>query len=151
MFVTDRVPPFLNTYIHNIKQTALGTVVLGATRESGVCDTGVSVAGIREILGWARRLLPALDQARIVRSWAGVRMVPPDGYPIMGRVEGLENFLHAVMHRGVTLGPIVGRLLVEIMTQGEPAIDIEPYRMSRFGNASAGELGDVKETFYAAG
>jgi len=151
MFVTDRVPPFLNTYIHNIKQTPLGTVVLGATRESGVLDTGVSVPGIREILGWARRLLPALDRAQVVRCWAGVRMVPPDGYPIMGRVEGFENFLHAVMHRGVTLGPIVGRLLVEIITEGTPSIDIDPYRMSRFGNTSIEELGEAKETFYAAG
>jgi glycine/D-amino acid oxidase-like deaminating enzyme len=151
MFVTDRIPRFLNTYIHNIKQTLSGTVVLGATRESGVRDTGVSVAGIKEILGWARRLLPTLDRARIVRSWAGVRMVPPDGYPIMGKVEGLDNFVHAVMHRGVTLGPIVGRLLVEIITHGQPSIDIEPYRMSRFADASSDELGDVKETFYAAG
>ena len=150
MFVTDRIPRFLNTYIHNIKQTASGTVVLGATRESGVRDTGVTVAGIREILGWARRLLPALDHANIVRSWAGVRMVPPDGYPIMGKVEDLENFVHAVMHRGVSLGPIVGQLLVEIITGQAPSIDLHPYRMSRFSNATAEELGDVKETFYAA-
>lgn len=149
MFVTDRMPPFLNTYIHNIKQTASGTVVLGATRESGVRDTGVSVPGIREILGWARRLLPKLDEARIVRCWAGVRMVPPDGYPILGQVEGFDNFLHAVMHRGVTLGPIVGRLLVEIITEGRPSIDISNYRMSRFGQGTATQLEDVKETFYA--
>lgn len=148
MFVTDRLPPFLNTYIHNIKQTPYGTVVLGATRESGVRDTGISVAGIREILGWARRLLPKLDEARIVRCWAGVRMVPPDGYPIMGAVEGFENFVHAVMHRGVTLGPIVGKLLVEIIAEGRPSIDLSPYRMSRFG-ALPGVLEDVKETFYA--
>jgi sarcosine oxidase subunit beta len=151
MFVTDRMPRFLNTYIHNIKQTASGTVVLGATRESGVRDTATSVQGAREILGWARRLLPFLDRARVVRSWAGVRMVPPDGYPIIGSVEGLERFVHAVMHRGVTLAPIVGRLLVELITEGRTALDIHPYRMSRFATATASDLGDVKETFYASG
>lgn len=148
MFVTDRMPRFLNTYIHNIKQTVSGTVVLGATRESGVRDTATSVQGTREILGWARRLLPPLDQARIVRSWAGVRMVPPDGYPIMGKVEGLEGLVHAVMHRGVTLGPIVGQLLVELITEGRTSLDIHPYRMSRF--TAADELKDVQETFYAS-
>lgn len=150
MFVTDRMPPFLNTYIHNIKQTASGTVVLGATRESGVRNTATSVQGTREILGWARRLLPALDRARLVRSWAGVRMVPPDGYPIMGKVEGLEGFLHAVMHRGVTLGPIVGQLLVELITDGRTTLDIHPYRMSRFAGTDATDLADAKETFYAS-
>lgn len=151
MFVTDRMPRFLNTYIHNIKQTASGTVVLGATRESGVRDTGTSVQGAREILGWARRLLPFLDRARVVRSWAGVRMVPPDGYPIIGSVEGLERFVHAVMHRGVTLAPIVGQLLVELITEGRTSLDIHPYRMSRFSAATASDPGDVKETFYASG
>ncbi|TAK82015.1 MAG: FAD-binding oxidoreductase [Betaproteobacteria bacterium] len=149
MFVTDRVPRFLNTYIHNIKQTVSGTVVLGATRESGVRDTGISIAGIREILGWARRLLPALERARIVRCWAGVRMVPPDGYPIIGKVEGLDNLVQAVMHRGVTLGPIVGKLLVELMIEGKTSIDISPYNVSRFGHTGVAELGAAQETFYA--
>jgi glycine/D-amino acid oxidase-like deaminating enzyme len=67
----------------------------------------------------------------------------------MGPVEGFDNFLHAVMHRGVTLGPIAARLLVEIITEGRPSIDITAYRMSRFGDASTAQLGDVKETFYA--
>ena len=150
MFVTDRMPRFLNTYIHNIKQTVSGTVVLGATRESGIRNTDTTVAGTKEILDWARRLLPVLNHARVVRTWAGVRMVPPDGYPIMGKVEGLEGLVHAVMHRGVTLGPIVGQLLVEIMTEGRTSLDIQPYRMSRFASDAASELADVKETFYAA-
>jgi glycine/D-amino acid oxidase-like deaminating enzyme len=77
-------------------------------------------------------------------------MVPPDGYPIIGTVEGLENFVQAVMHRGVSLGPIVGQLLVEIITGQAPSIDLHAYRMSRFGDAVAEALGDVKETFYAA-
>lgn len=149
MFVTNRLPPFMNTYVHNIKQTASGTVVFGATREAGVRDTGVTAAGIREMLGWARRLLPKLDEAHIVRCWSGIRMVPPDGYPIMGAVEGFDNFLHAVMHRGVTLGPVVGTLLTGLLTDGRTSFDITPYRMSRFAEA-AGMPMAVKESFYGS-
>lgn len=148
MFVTDRVPRFLHTYFHNVKQTVSGTVVLGATRESGVRDTGVSPQGMREILGTARRLLPPLDRARVVRAWAGVRTVPPDGYPIIGAVEGLEGYVHAVMHRGVTLAPLVGQVLAEVMMQGRTSHDIHPYRMSRFAAAEVHE--PARETFYAA-
>ena len=42
MFVTERIPPLLRTYVHNIKQTPAGTIVFGTTREPGVKDTTVT-------------------------------------------------------------------------------------------------------------
>ena len=59
MFVTERIPPLLRTYVHNIKQTPSGTIVIGATRESGVTTADTTLAGTREILDWAVRLIPA--------------------------------------------------------------------------------------------
>lgn len=149
MFVTERIAPLLRTYVHNIKQTRSGTVVIGATRESGITDTATTVAGTAEILGWAVRLIPALGGVNLLRSWAGIRPVPPDGYPIIGPVDGMERLLVAVMHRGVTLAPIVGRILVDLILAGATERDIAPYRLVRFDNASTEALGEAQETFYA--
>jgi len=151
MFVSERIPPLLRTYVHNIKQTHAGTIVFGATRESGVTDVGTTVAGTKEILAWAVRLLPALAQVRLVRSWAGIRPVPPDGYPIIGPVEGVERLLISVMHRGVTLAPVIGEIMTELITTGRTKHNIEPYLLSRFADAPAGSLGEVQEKFYVAG
>ena len=146
MFVTERIPPLLRTYVHNIKQTPAGTIVMGATRENGFTDTATTVAGTREILDWAVRLIPALTNVKLLRSWAGVRPVPPDGYPIIGKVDGIDGLLLAVMHRGVTLAPVVGRILADLAINGSTPHDIDPYRLSRFANTNHGE---AEETFYA--
>jgi len=40
------------------------------------------------------------------------------------------NFGHA--HHGLTLGPVTGRLLAEMMTGESSSIDPRPYRADRF-------------------
>ena len=147
MFVTERIPPLLRTYVHNIKQTPSGTIVLGATRENGCTDTDTTVEGTREILDWAVRLIPALANVKLLRSWAGIRPVPPDGYPIIGRPDGIDGLLIAVMHRGVTLAPVVGSILADLAISGSTRHDIDPYRLSRFANTA--DHREAEETFYA--
>jgi D-amino-acid dehydrogenase len=55
--------------------------------------------------------------------------------PIIGPLPGKTglwlDFGH--QHLGLTLGPISGRLLAEMMTGEAPAIDPEPFRADRFG------------------
>lgn len=151
MFVSERIPPLLRTYVHNIKQAASGGIVIGATRETGVTEVSTTVAGAREILSWAVRLIPALAEVRLLRSWSGIRPVPPDGYPIIGAVPGLERLLVAVMHRGVTLAPIVGESLVELMLTGRSTLDLAPYDVTRFAASPETRGSEVKESFYGTG
>jgi sarcosine oxidase subunit beta len=147
MFVTERIPPLLRTYVHNIKQTPAGTIVFGTTREPGVKDTTVtSVEGTHKMLKWASELIPALANVKLLRSWAGLRLLPPDGYPIIGRPEGVDGLLLAVMHRGVTLAPAVGGILTDLITDGKTALDISPYRLERFASSAVGA--EAQETFY---
>ncbi|MET0744737.1 MAG: FAD-binding oxidoreductase [Microvirga sp.] len=66
--------------------------------------------------------------------WMGSRPCTPDMMPIIGPAPKHKNlwfgFGHA--HHGLTLGPVTGRLLAEMIT-GEPTvIDPTPYRADRF-------------------
>ncbi|WP_457795515.1 NAD(P)/FAD-dependent oxidoreductase [Methylocystis sp. S23] len=81
----------------------------------------------------ARKLFPlgaALDPA----PWKGARPCLPDMLPVLGpapRHKGLWfDFGHA--HHGLTLGPVSGRLLAEMMTGETPFADPAPYRAERF-------------------
>ncbi len=149
MFVTERIPPLLNTYVHNIKQTRSGTIVFGATRESGTLDVGTTVEGAKQVVNWAVGVVPPLADVRILRSWAGIRPVPADGYPVIGRVDGVDRFLVAVMHRGVTFAPLIGKILVDLIVEGETDLDISPYQLSRFADAAVDDEVIVEETYYA--
>ena len=66
--------------------------------------------------------------------WLGARPCLPDMLPVLGpapRHPGLWfNFGHA--HHGLTLGPITGRLLAELMIGAPPLLDVSPYRADRF-------------------
>jgi D-amino-acid dehydrogenase len=66
--------------------------------------------------------------------WMGVRPCTPDMMPIIGPAPKHKNlwfgFGHA--HHGLTLGPVTGRLIAEMMTGEKPAVDPSPYRAERF-------------------
>lgn len=66
--------------------------------------------------------------------WMGMRPCTPDMMPIIGKAGKHKNlwfsFGHA--HHGMTLGPITGRLVAEMVTGEKPVIDPTPYRPDRF-------------------
>ena len=82
----------------------------------------------------AREVFP-LGQRVEAEPWLGRRPCLPDMLPIIGqapRHEGLWlNFGHH--HLGLTMGPVTGRLLAEMMTGEQPFTDPAPYRAERFG------------------
>ena len=81
----------------------------------------------------ARRLFP-LAGRRDPAPWMGCRPCLPDMLPVIGqagRHKGLWfNFGHH--HHGLTLGPVTGRLLAEMLTGQTPFTDPAPYRSERF-------------------
>lgn len=76
-------------------------------------------------------IVPALADATVERVLIGVRPMPQDDHPIIGPV-GPHGFYVAVMHSGVTLGPLVGELIAREMVLGETVAALEPFRPSRF-------------------
>ncbi|HEX8165187.1 MAG TPA: FAD-binding oxidoreductase [Beijerinckiaceae bacterium] len=81
----------------------------------------------------AKRLFP-LGERLDPEPWMGVRPCTPDMLPVIGKAPRHNGlwlaFGHA--HHGLTLGPVTGRLLAEMMTGEEPSIDPAPYRADRF-------------------
>lgn len=81
-----------------------------------------------------RRLVPALANARIIRSWSGIESYLPDDIPIMGpsaRVSGLYYAFGFCGH-GFQLGPGVGDVMAELIDRGAAATPIAPFHIGRF-------------------
>ena len=94
-----------------------------AGAEDPLCD---------ELLQRARRVLPALQEAEIVEAQFGMRPVPADGHSCVGALSRIPGYYEAVTHSGVTLGPLVGRLLAREILTGEVDPLIAPFRPDRF-------------------
>ena len=81
----------------------------------------------------AKTLFP-LERRLDPEPWMGARPCTPDMMPIIGPAPKHRNlwfgFGHA--HHGLTLGPVTGRLLAEMITREAPFVDPRPYRADRF-------------------
>ena len=80
------------------------------------------------------RFLPALGTVDLDRVTLGWRPLPRDGHPVVGFPEGWPSIYLTVMHSGMTLAPVIGRLAaVEILDQVQVDL-LEHYRLTRFAD-----------------
>jgi len=116
------------------EQTLSGNILLGSTREFAGFDTGTTPEAMNAIARNAIRYLPWVEDLDVIRSFAGLRPYSPDGLPIMGTVKGVRGFYLATGHSGdgISLAPITGKLLSELVLDGETSLDIAPFSLYRF-------------------
>jgi len=83
----------------------------------------------------AVRRLPALEDAPVMRVWAGLYEMTPDQMGILSAVPGAEGLYviagfsgHGFMH-----GPIAGQLMAELVADGRAhTVDVSPLDIDRF-------------------
>ncbi|HBX7448282.1 TPA: FAD-binding oxidoreductase, partial [Klebsiella pneumoniae] len=75
-----------------------------------------------------------LGEALEDQPWMGMRPCLPDMRPVIGPAPNHDGlwFCFGHNHHGLTLGPVSGRLLAEMVTGVEPFTDPMPYSASRF-------------------
>ena len=88
-----------------------------------------------KLLERARQVVPALENAKVDGARVGIRPVPEDGFPCVGEVSVMPGYYEAVTHSGVTLGPLVGRLLAREVLTGEVDPLVAPFRPDRFARS----------------
>ena len=139
-FVTEPLKPLLDVVIVSadlhvyISQTDRGEFLVGAEIEPW---TSYRQQGTLNFLEEASRhtleLLPQLERARMLRSWAGLCDISPDYSPILGLTE-VDGFLVSAGWGtyGFKAAPIVGKSLAELIDSGRTPALIEPFALERF-------------------
>ena len=88
-----------------------------------------------ELLARTAPFFPAVTRAGLAPRGAariGVRPIPADGVSIAGQVPSVSGLYVAVTHSGVTLGPLLGRLVADELATGQPPPQLAPFRPDRF-------------------
>jgi sarcosine oxidase subunit beta len=147
LMITERVAPFLRPVIGaasrplSFKQFDNGTVLIGGGHrgraDRDASTTELNFAGLAVSARTAAEIFPLMRGVRVVRCWAGIEAVMPDEIPVIGPSATAADAYHAFgfSAHGFQLGPIVGRLLAELIVDGHTDHPIDPFRISRF-NAS---------------
>jgi glycine oxidase len=111
-----------------------GEAIVGSTMEHAGYSSEVTAAGLAEIFTGVSALCPALARGEVLRTWAGLRPVTPDGLPILGREPRLQGLWYATGHgrNGVLLAGVTGQMLARLIS-GENEIEhLVPLRPERF-------------------
>jgi glycine/D-amino acid oxidase-like deaminating enzyme len=118
----------------SIEQIGNGNFLLGSTREFVGFDRSTRWEAVKGIAQRTARLLPALKQLHVIRTFAGLRPYTPDGLPILGQAEGTEGFFVAAGHEGdgIALAPITGEVMADLIVDGRTSLDLGSFRLERF-------------------
>jgi len=132
IIVTERLRPFLDYTCHTLRQTVEGSVMLGDSQEDAGFDTSVGVPVLQDIANRNVAVFPALKEASIVRVWAALRVMSPDGFPIYEQSARYPGAFAATCHSGVTLAGAHALALAPAIMAGELPGRLAPFVSGRF-------------------
>jgi D-amino-acid dehydrogenase len=105
-----------------------GALRFAGTMEIAGMNEDVNPARVRGIIDAVQRYYPDFrsDDFACIEPWRGLRPCSPDGLPYLGRTARYDNLVVATGHAmmGVTLGPITGRLVADIVSGERPGMDV---------------------------
>ena len=140
--VTVKRPKKCPTIPFNLAEAKVAVTPMGdtlrfaGTLELAGLDLSFNRHRVDAILGAVPDYLPQLkpEQLELIEIWCGLRPCTPDGLPLLGRLNRYENLIVAAGHAtiGLSLGPITGKLVSQVVTHEKPSIDLTMLNVERF-------------------
>ncbi|WP_231938996.1 NAD(P)/FAD-dependent oxidoreductase [Brevibacterium sandarakinum] len=80
---------------------------------------------------------PALGDVEAKHGWAGLYEMTPDHNALIGQAEELSGFFYACgfSGHGFLMGPAVGEVVADLMTGGQPFVDVSGLDKRRFATS----------------
>jgi hydrogen cyanide synthase HcnC len=137
ILVTERARQVLPMPITTIRQTLEGSIMLGDSQEDVGFDISQRPAVMQTIARRAVLSFPWLRDLQIVRAWAALRVMSPDGLPIYEQSERFPGAFTANCHSGVTLAGAHVNLFAPMVAAGEIEPALELFSAKRFDVSAA--------------
>ncbi len=117
-----------------------GRLIVGATVEDVGYEKQVTAGGVSALLSGATTVVPALAQAALLETWAGLRPLATDDLPLIGETD-IEGLFCATGHyrNGILLTPITAEIMRCLVRGVPPPCDIRAFSPRRF-RVSAGKM-----------
>lgn len=136
IMVTERLPQMFPLAIEQVRQTEDGTLMLGGSWEEVGLDLDTTFEATRRIAEDARTFFPFLDNVRIIRSWAALRIITPDAAPVYEEV--VPGAFLVTCHSGVSLAAIHAFETARWIADGSIPDDMRDFSMQRFATQNIG-------------
>lgn len=120
----------------HVRQKVNGELVAGADYQGSELADDPETGG-RELLRRMREAIRCDEPLELECVTTGLRPMPGDGLPIVGRVPGITGLYVAVTHSGVTLCPAIGDFVSRELLDGERDALLAPFTPERFASVPA--------------
>jgi glycine/D-amino acid oxidase-like deaminating enzyme len=109
-------------------------IVIGATTEHVGFDLTVQPAAVERLRQAAIALCPSLENAPVLRTWAGLRPATPDMFPILGAEPRTPRLIYACGHskNGILLAAGTAIAVASIALGNAPMPSMVPFSIERF-------------------
>jgi D-amino-acid dehydrogenase len=111
----------------------------GGTMQLGELNQAIDPRRVSGIIKNIPRYLPRFKPQHFdgIQPWCGLRPVSPDGLPFIGRTQAYSNLTVATGHAmmGISLGPITGQLVSEVLRGEKTSVDLRHLSPDRFANS----------------
>lgn len=132
IIVTERTAPFLHYPVVNLRQTDEGGIMIGDSQEDVGLETGIRPGVIGTMASRAVAMFPHLAALNVVRSWAALRVMSPDGFPIYQQSTQFPGAFLATCHSGVTLAAAHALDLAPAIASGNLPASMSSFAATRF-------------------
>ena len=109
----------------------------GGTMEIAGLNENINSVRVQGIIKSAGNYYPEFtpEDFAAIKPWCGLRPCSPDGLPYIGRARQYKNLTIATGHAmmGLSLGPITGQLVSEILSEEKPSHDLMLLNPNRYG------------------
>lgn len=108
-------------------------LLVGASSTDCGFDNRLTIDGLQQLMAKALRLLPALKNCPLEKTWASLRPQTKDGLPYFGPVASFDNLLAATGHyrNGILLSPLTGEIIARMVTGEKIDVSLAPFTDKR--------------------
>jgi sarcosine oxidase subunit beta len=143
LLISERIQrSFINNWVTiselgYLRPTHSNNVVIGSAGESNdqfSYHVNYHAAALEAL--YLGKLIPWMKDLSIIRAFSGITEYTPDGEPYIGPVPDAPGFYVAAgFHgQGFCPGPLVGKILADLISGEEASVSLEPFRPDRFAN-----------------
>lgn len=106
-----------------------GKILAGSTVEYDVFHKELTQEAHDKLMRFATNLMPSLENAPIIKQWAGLRPATKEGIPYICRHSEIQNLTINAGHfrNGLNMSPTSAQLVADLILNREPVINPAPY------------------------
>lgn len=135
IIVTERIQQMLRIPTVILRQTDEGGIMIGESREDGRNDDQSGIDVVRRLAERAVITFPCLRGVRMVRTWAALRVMSSDGYPVYEHSERCPGAFAATCHSGVTLAGAHALRYAKYIAAGKLPDELDAFHSRRFAQS----------------